>query len=280
MKTFYTYTQIASRFLYYLLWVTLSRPVKQSGYVAHKQAHIYYRLYGEGDPVVLLHGGLSNRLSWFAQIPFLSRCGRQVLVIDTRGHGKSSFGDQNLSYHLFAEDVLVVLDHLHIERCDIIGWSDGGISALVLGQYVSHRVKRIVAISANFNPGGLTRKAQRHLHQQPNAFRFWLQSRWTGSGTYFGRLRQHIQAIWDTPVLLKPDLINIRVPALIVVGEHDDITVAHSIEMVNLMAHSRLEVIQNGGHVTPVTHATQINALICDFWAHKNIKPNILNGSS
>lgn len=280
MKALYTYTRIAGKFLYFLLWVGISRPVRQSGYVLHKQARIHYQLYGQGEPIVLLHGGLSNRLSWFAQIPFLCGCGRQVLVIDTRGHGKSSFGDDALSYQLFAEDVLAVLDHVRIEQSDIVGWSDGGISALVLGQFASHRVKRIVAISANFNPQGLTQKAQQLLYKTPNAIQFWVQSLWTGSGAYFERLRRHIQHIWASPILLKSDLSNMRVPALIVVGEHDDITVAHSVEMANLIACARLVVIRNGGHATPVTHANQINALIRDFCKCDNMKLKTLEGTT
>jgi len=272
MKMFYTYLSMIGRFLYYLVWLGVSRPLRQSGYVLHKQARIHYRLYGNGEPVVLLHGGLSNRLSWFSQTPFLYRSGRQVLVIDTRGHGKSTFGDEVLSYRLFAEDALAVLDHVHIEQSDIIGWSDGGISAIVLAHYAPNRVKRIIAISANFNPAGLTPKAQQLLQSKPNAFQLWVQSIWTGAGAYFDRLRRHIHKLWASPILLESELKNVHVRALIVVGENDDITVEHSTEMATLMPNAQLAIINNGGHATPVTHARQINALIRGFWEVEQTK--------
>ncbi len=83
------------------------------------------------------------------------------MLIDTRGHGDSTPGNAKLSYPVFAADTLLVLDRLGIQRTDIVGWSDGGIIDLLLGIEAPQRVRRIVAISANFEPSGLIPETER-----------------------------------------------------------------------------------------------------------------------
>ena len=92
----------------------------------------------------------------------------------------------NSATRIFAEDTLQVLDKLGIQRTDIVGWSDGGIIALLLGLEAPQRVGRIVAISANFQPSGLIPEANRVQNQSlnipPNKITDWLRSWWSGAG--------------------------------------------------------------------------------------------------
>lgn len=250
---------------YYTYWRMTARIYKQSGFIQHKQAEIYYLIYGVGEPVVLLHGGLSNRISWFSQIPFLVNAGQQVIIIDTRGHGRSTLGNETLTYHLFAEDLMMVLDEIKVQSSNLIGWSDGGITALIAGRYFPDRVKRIIAISANISPDGLTKKAQSQVQEKVNALIFWLQSKWTGSGRYFNQLNQFIRQIWSSPILKKTDLSLVNAPTLFIVGDKDVVTVEHSEEMANIVKNSQLIVVKNGGHATPITKATEINQYIVRF---------------
>lgn len=259
------FTHIVFYWLRYVYWRMTARIYKQSGFIQHKQAEIYYLIYGVGEPIVLLHGGLSNRLSWFSQIPFLVNAGRQVIIIDTRGHGLSTLGNETLTYHLFAEDLVIVLDELKVQSSDILGWSDGGITALIMGRYFPDRVKHIIAISANISPNGLTKKAQGQAQEKVNAFIFWLQSKWTGSGKYFNQLNQFIRQIWTSPILKKTDLSLIKSPTLFIVGDKDVVTIEHSEEMADIVKKSQLIVVKNGGHSTPITHASQINQYIVNF---------------
>lgn len=251
--------------LYFILWSFRSRIYKQSGYIKNKQAEISYVIYGEGEPVVLLHGGLSNRISWFSQIPCLVRAGRRVITIDTRGHGRSTLGPEVLTYRLFAEDTVAILDALHIQNVDVVGWSDGGITALVLGRYYPDRLKRIVAISANISPQGLTEQAQSELHRKVNGFAHYLQAKWTGSGKYFLKLNQLIRTIWASPILLTTDLNRVTAPVLFVVGEKDVVTIEHSTEMAELVKDGHMLPIKGGGHATPITHTDQLNNAILGF---------------
>ncbi len=253
----------------YFYWRVSSRHSRQSGHVFHKQAEIHYINYGAGEPVVLLHGGLSNKLSWFSQIPMLVRSGRQVILIDTRGHVKSTLGREALSYQLFAEDVLKVLKHLSIQKTDFIGWSDGGITALVIGQHSPTYVNRIIAISANISPTGLTVQSQQQLGQKVQPFIGWIKKHWTGSRNYLNELEEHIWRIWSSPIMSEIDLSCVIASTLIIVGESDIVTLEHSEKMASVLKNGKLIVIHKGGHATPVTHASEINALINNFLVHK-----------
>ncbi|MGB5446002.1 MAG: alpha/beta hydrolase [Psychromonas sp.] len=263
---------IALNIIRYLSWRAASRHTRQSGHIFHKQAEIHYITYGTGEPVVLLHGGLSNKLSWFSQIPMLVRSGWQVILIDTRGHVNSTLGKEPLSYQLFAEDVLNVLKHLCIQKADFIGWSDGGITALILGQHSPSHVNRIIAISANISPTGLTMQSQRQFRQKTRPFISWIKKCWTGAKDYLNELEDQIWHIWSSPIMSEIDLSHIVTPTLIIVGELDIVTQEHSEKMVSVLKNGKLKIINHGGHATPVTHANEINALINSFLVHQPIQ--------
>lgn len=102
------------------------------GYVRHAGAQIWYATYGFGTPVILLHGGLGHRGNWGYQVPALIASGYRAILIDSRGHGRSTRDARPFRYELLASDVLAVLDALALENVAVVGWSDGACSALIL----------------------------------------------------------------------------------------------------------------------------------------------------
>jgi len=261
---------VSVSFLKYLIWTYTASTKTEKGNIEFRGAHIHYVSYGQGDPVLLLHGGLSNKLSWFAQIPWLVASGRRVVLIDTRGHGDSTYGDEELEYHLFAEDTLQVLNCLDIQRTDIVGWSDGGIIALILGREAPERVGRIIAISANFHPSGLQFPAA-EAHDQArstlkNKVIARLQNWWSGADKNDGLLVEKINALWqNAPQLEHSDLKAIVAPTLVVAGEYDVIDPEHTLELAQNLTNGKLEIILGAGHAAPITHAKRINQLIASF---------------
>ncbi len=257
--------------LNYLIWKTSTPTRLETGNIDYKGAKIHYVSYGQGESVLLLHGGLSNRLSWFSQIPWLVASGRRVILIDTRGHGYSTKGHSKLSYQIFAEDTLQVLDRLGIQRTDVVGWSDGGIIALLLGLEAPQRMDKIIAISANFHPSGVILEAQSPQEALSNtgffkAIRDWFRGVWSGAGEQHPSLEAEIIELWRTePQLEHSDLHAITAPTLVVVGENDIIDLNHSNELARMLANGRIEVIPGAGHAAPVTHAQEINQLIASF---------------
>ena len=249
----------------FLIWSLSPASNAIRGSVTVDNVDIHYISYGSGPAVLLLHGGLSNRLSWFSQLPWLVASGRQVVLMDTRGHGDSGLGNSELSYRLLAVDAIQVLDRLKIQRADVIGWSDGGNTALLLGLDWPQRVRRLVAISANFNPAGLTPQARKEAKRQSIGLSHWVQRWWTGAGDRMVELEARIKRMWRTrPQLLPADLKRITVPTLVIVGETDVVSISHSQRLVELLPHGSLAVIA-GGHSTPVTQPRRVNALIAKF---------------
>lgn len=138
------------------VWQSLPPPIAlphldKEGYVAREGARIWYGTVGEGPAVVLLHGGMSSSDAWGNQIAALTKSHHRVVLVDTRGHGRSTLGDVPLSYEVFEEDLRSVMDTLQIKKADIVGWSDGANTALVMAMKDPARARKIYAFGANMN---------------------------------------------------------------------------------------------------------------------------------
>lgn len=123
-----------------------------SGFVDHDGARIYFAVFnrGGGRPIVLLHGGFASSDSWGFEVPRLA-AGHEVIVIDSRGHGRSSMPAGPLHYGQMSADVIAVLDRLRIAKASVVGLSDGGIVGLLLAIHNPERIDRLFIWGANFN---------------------------------------------------------------------------------------------------------------------------------
>src|ERR1700688_1794965 len=107
-------------------WTTLPpTPVlpraEQSGFAPVNGIRIWYAEFGQGTPVILLHGGLANANYWGNQVPAIARH-YKVIVMDSRGHGRSTRNSTPFGYDLMASDVRGLLEYLHIGKAAIVGW--------------------------------------------------------------------------------------------------------------------------------------------------------------
>ena len=114
------------------------------GYVEHDGARIWYASHGSGPTVILLHGGLGHGGNWGYQVPALLDAGYRALLIDSRGHGRSTRDDRPFSYELLAANVLAIMDALHLERAAVVGWSDGACTGLVLAGMEPKRIAGVL----------------------------------------------------------------------------------------------------------------------------------------
>ena len=124
-------------------------PLATEGYVDHDGARIWYGTAGEGEPVMLLHGGMESSLSWGNQVPALIKTNHEVILIDSRGHGRSTLGPYPLSYERMQSDVLAVMDALHLKKASFVGWSDGANISLIMAMKNPERVNGVYAFGAN-----------------------------------------------------------------------------------------------------------------------------------
>lgn len=120
-------------------------------YITINGAKQYYEIYGQGNPLVLIHGNGGNIAYMKPQIEYFSKK-YKVIVMDCRGRGKSELGNDNLSYLQMTKDIVEILDYEHVDSTYVLGRSDGAILALLLAIHHPEKVKKIVAFSANITP--------------------------------------------------------------------------------------------------------------------------------
>jgi pimeloyl-ACP methyl ester carboxylesterase len=104
--------------------------------------------------VILLHGGLGHGGNWGYQVPMLVSSGHRAVLIDSRGHGRSTRDLRPFTYELMASDVLAVMDALHLDKAPIVGWSDGACTALILARQSPTRVAGVFFFACNMDPSG------------------------------------------------------------------------------------------------------------------------------
>lgn len=218
-------------------------------------ASIQVRVFGSGQPLILLHGGLSSSLDWYAQMPELARRFR-IVCIDSRGHGGSTLGHQRYTYRQLMDDVLAVMNDLGIESAAFAGWSDGANIALMLARYHPQRVGRVIAISANAHPQGLTTDAQSEIagidpENPPWLLRivYFMQS---PSPSAIVNLRRKVLKLWQNgPHFSCTDLHEISKPVLLLIGQHDLVALQHAQQMRECLGNAVLEVLDGVGHSVP-----------------------------
>lgn len=125
-----------------------------SGYVPVNGIKVYYEVYGEGKPLVLLHGAFYTiEMNWGQLIPELSKT-RKVIAIELQGHGHTPFSDRKLDFATLASDVEGVMNHLKVDSADVAGYSMGGSVAYRLAIQSPKRVRKLVIISSTYKTGG------------------------------------------------------------------------------------------------------------------------------
>jgi pimeloyl-ACP methyl ester carboxylesterase len=195
----------------------------RSGYAPVNGIRLWHAVFGQGEPVVFLHGGLANANYWGLQVPVVARQ-YQVIVVDSRGHGRSTRDNRPYGYDLMADDVVGLLDHLKIQRAAVVGWSDGGILGLDLAIRHPDRVSKVFAFAANADPSGVIPDVEKN----PTFARFIARAgeEYRALSTTPNEYEAFVAAIskmWATqPNWTAQQLAGIRTPMLIVDGDHDE----------------------------------------------------------
>src|SRR5216683_5469728 len=133
-------------------WTTEAKGVGQ--YADVNSLHLYYETHGEGRPLILLHGGLGSGEMFGPVIPALA-AGHQVIAVDLQGHGRTADIDRPIDVRLMADDIAALIDHLGLEKPDLVGYSLGGGVALHTAAKYPAKVRRLVAVSANIRPDAI-----------------------------------------------------------------------------------------------------------------------------
>jgi pimeloyl-ACP methyl ester carboxylesterase len=237
------------------------------GHVEHDGARIWYATYGTGSPVILLHGGLGHSGNWGYQVPALVRSGHRAVLVDSRGHGRSTRDSRPYKYELMASDVLAVMDTLQLERAGIVGWSDGACVAMILGMKVPDRVAGVFFFGCNMDPSGtkdftpspvIDRCFSRHakdyaqLSATPDDF-----------NAFVGAVSEMMKT---EPNYSARDLAEIRVPVAIVQSEHDEfIKPEHADYLAKSIPGAEFTLLPGVSHFAPLQRPGQFNSVMLAF---------------
>lgn len=195
---------------------------EQSGFAPVNGIKVWYAVFGRGQPVLLLHGGLANANYWGHQVRALQRQ-YQVIVMESRGHGRSSRNQEPYGYDLMASDVIGLLDHLKIRKAAIVGWSDGAIIGLDIAMKHPERVSKLFAFAANSDPSGVADIASSDVFNAYIARAGEEYERLSPTPTEYKSFVAEITKMWESqPKWTASDLAAIKVPTWIVDGDHDE----------------------------------------------------------
>jgi pimeloyl-ACP methyl ester carboxylesterase len=247
-------------------------PSADSGYVENDGAKIWYSSYGAGSAVILLHGGLGNSGNWGYQVPDLLAHGYRVVLIDTRGHGRSTHDARPYSYELMASDVRAVMDSLQLAKAALVGWSDGACTALILAAKTPERVSGVFFFACNMDPSGakpfeatpvIDRCFSRHtkdyaeLSATPEEFREFVEA--------VGLMER------TQPNYTLDDLAAIDVPVAIVQSEYDEfIKPEHAENLSRNIPNAEYVFLAGVSHFAPLQRPGYFNDAVLKFLSKIN----------
>jgi pimeloyl-ACP methyl ester carboxylesterase len=239
------------------------------GYVDHDGARIWYGTAGKGESVVLLHGGMESSLSWGNQVPALIKTHHKVILIDSRGHGRSTMGPYPLSYEKMQSDVVAVMDTLRLKKVSFVGWSDGAIISLIMAMKNPERVNRVYAFGANMNTDAIVSGAFTSPMLSEVAARLAKDyARISPTPNQFGTLHQAVETMQrNEPNYTTKELAPIRVSKIAIAdGDHEEfITRAHTDYLTATIPGAKLIILPNVSHFAPWQDSTTFNNSVIRF---------------
>jgi pimeloyl-ACP methyl ester carboxylesterase len=225
----------------------------------HDGVTLYYETYGEGEPLLLIHGNGASIGSLAAQIEFF-KTRRRVIVMDSRDQGRSSDSAGPLTYEKMTDDQAALLDHLKTGPVDVLGWSDGGIEALLLGVRHPDKVKKLIAMAANLRPDAVYPETDQLVKDMLASITPEVRK------TSKGQRDVKVATIMLTEPHIDLALLKkINAPTLILSGDHDLIRLDHTVAIYEALPNAQLAVFPNSTHLVPYDDPQLFNATVERF---------------
>jgi pimeloyl-ACP methyl ester carboxylesterase len=254
-----------------------------SGYADVNGLHLYYEIHdrrpsgaaGTGRPLVLLHGGmLTIDLAFAELIPTLAST-RRVIGLEMQGHGRTADIDRPITPANSARDVIALLDHLGLERADVLGHSMGAAVALELAVSFPERIGAVVAASGSVRPDGMHEDLadpSRHA----TSTRMPTQQDFAEMSEAYARLSPHPERFTDFLSRLSASaadlegwsdeqLAGIRSRVLLVQGDHDFTTVEHAALMLQLIPGAQLAILPDTTHMQVTRRPDELLPMLARF---------------
>lgn len=239
---------------------------KASGMADVNDIKMYYAEYGEGDPILFIHGGLGNADVWGYQIADFAK-DHLVIVADSRGHGRSTRSQQPFGYDLMTSDYVALLDYLKIGKVTLVGWSDGGIIGIDMAMKHPEKLTRVIAQAANVTTDGVKADVMSN-----KTFSEYINV----AGEYYKKLSptpneyeafvNQISEMWATqPAWTEADLGKITMPVTLAIGDHDEaVKLDHTETMAKEIPGAKLVILKDASHFAMLQDPEGYDAMIRD----------------
>jgi len=257
-------------------WATLPAfppmpTAKMSGMAPVNDIKMYYAEYGEGDPILFIHGGLGSADVWGYQVAEFAKDHR-VIVADSRGHGRSTRSKQPFGYDLMTSDYVALLDYLKLDKVTLVGWSDGGIIGIDMAMKNPEKLTRVIAQAANVTTDGLKADVMtnetfsNYINAAGETYK-----KLSPTPNEYDAFVTEISAMWASqPAWTADDLGKIKVPVTLTIGDHDEaIKLDHTEMMAKQIPGSKLVILKDASHFAMLQDPEGYNAMIRDAMAGK-----------
>jgi len=252
----------------------------EARYVDVDGVHTYYEASGDGEPVVLLHGGFGGTHLFGALVPAFAEHYR-VFVVEQRGRGRTADVDGPISYQVLADDMVGFIEQVIEEPTRLVGFSDGGVVGLLVAIQRPGLLKRLVTVGANFHREGLI-GAELWTSASPD------DEDWTGPRQRYAEVSPDgpdhfpvvfgkLQRMWrEEPTLGEEDVAAIPIPVLVVAGDDDVIRHQHTVALYEALPHGQLAIIPGASHAVFMEKPILLSGILLDFLAEEGSPQTIL----
>ena len=222
---------------------------------------LYYETYGAGPPLLIIHGNGQSIGSMSGQIDHFKTRYR-VIAMDSRDQGKSGTSQGPITYEKMADDLAALLDHVKAEPADVVGWSDGGIEALLLGIRHPGKVRKLVAMASNLNPGPDALEPELVALVKS----MFPAGQVAEPATPEQKRAAKVGGIMLTEPNIDPALLaGITAPTLILAADHDMVRLEHMIAIYRALPNANLAVFPDSSHAVSYDDPELFNATVDRF---------------
>jgi pimeloyl-ACP methyl ester carboxylesterase len=239
----------------------------------HDGVKLYYEIYGAGEPLLLIHGNGGSISDLGAQIAYF-RKHYKVIAMDSRDQGKSADSPDKLTYEKMTDDLAALLDHLKVGPVNVLGWSDGGIEALLLGIRHPAKVKKIATMAANLNP------SEAAIYPEVIGLVKSMLGSIPAAQTETPQVRRELKVtgmMLEEPNIELKALEGITAPTLVMASDHDLIRDQHTVDIYHHIPNSQLCIFPNATHMVPFDDPALFNATVERFFRTPFVKKNRIN---
>lgn len=234
---------------------------------------VFYETEGDGEPIVLLHGGLADNSTWAAQFAGLSPR-RHVVAPERQAQGHTPDRPGALTYQAMADQTVGFLVALGLGPVDLLGWSDGGMVGTLIAAEQPELVRTLTVTGSGFSSAGYVPGAMEDLvalspgDEDMEMFAAMYALASPDGPEHFPEVWEKMRTMWAEPFDWTGQVRQISAPTLIIVGDDDYVSVEHAQEFSRIVANGQLAVVPGASHLVPMEKPDLFNQLVLEFTAN------------